>query len=376
MRLGFWAEDLLRRAAHVVVAEEGRRLGIAAVRQAGVVVLLQAVRDTEGAGYPGGVARGGGLEREVEDVRHPLVADVRHLLERVVVVDLAEDLEVRHARGLRGFHDRRHPELEEAGVDVRRRVDAEAVDVEPRDPRRVDRGEPVLDLRLLGEEVVEPEEVAPLEARRAAAGEVDVAAVVVVERVVQPRRVLRVRVGRRGEVRLLRHVVRAQAREGALADVLRRVEVLAVAVAVRGTVVVARVGKLDDVAGVVDDDVLDHLHPERVGAGDEVGEVLIRAEMRIDVHEVGAPVAVIAAGAPVGDLVRDGRRDPDRVEAERLEPREAVSRRCSAPVRPLKSPPCHQAVDVGSYPVWLTPPLWPPRSFDGSPFAYRSVITK
>ncbi len=46
------------------------------------------------------------------------------------------------------------------------------------------------------------------------------------------------------------------------------------------------------------------------------------------------------------------------------------------PVSPLKSPPCQNAVDVGSNPVVLRPPVSPPVSFDGSPFAYRSVITK
>ena len=67
-----------------------------------------------------------------------------------------------------------------AAVDVLRRVDAEAVDLVPPDPVAVDLRQPVHDPRLLGEEVVEPEEVALLEARPALhEREVDVAAVVV-----------------------------------------------------------------------------------------------------------------------------------------------------------------------------------------------------
>ena len=60
--------------------------------------------------------------------------------------------------------------------------------------------------------------------------------------------------------------------------------------------------ELHDVGGVVDDDVEVDLQPEPVRRGDEVGEVLVGAEVRVDRREVEAPVAVVG-GAAVLDRV-------------------------------------------------------------------------
>jgi hypothetical protein len=102
---------------------------------------------------------------------------------------------------------------------------------------------------------------------------------------------------------------------------------------------------------------------------DEVREVLICAEVRIDVREVEPPVAVARRGE---DLVDDGRGDPDRVEAEALDPRKPALDRYRYP-SVLEVAPC-EAVEVGSNPV--APSAAQTRGVvRGSPFAYRSVIT-
>ena len=133
-------------------------------------------------------AAGGVLEREVEDRLHPVVGRVvggEALRGGVAAVegDLAEHEEVRVAVG-RGVLLQGRPEpLPELVVDVLHGVDPEPVDVEVLDPGPVDVDHPVDDLGLLGEEVVEAEEVAVL---AVLAGEGGVAAVVVVRHVVEP----------------------------------------------------------------------------------------------------------------------------------------------------------------------------------------------
>ena len=178
-----------------------------------VVVVLRAGEPSPFApGRAGGVRGRHLLEREVEHLRQAAVADERREVDGVVQRHLAEDREVADPGRARRGADLRHPELEERGVHVLRGVDPEPVDVEARDPGRVDLREAVHHVRLLREQVVEPEEVALLEALLAARAEVDVAAVVVVERVVQPGRLLQVAV-RLQEQRHLRHVRGLQAGE-------------------------------------------------------------------------------------------------------------------------------------------------------------------
>ena len=277
----------------------------------------------------------------------------------------------RHAGAARRRPDPRQPPPEERGVDVPRRVDPDPVDPVPLDPGRVDVREAAHDVLALREEVVEPEEVALLEARRVARREVDVAPVVVARRVVQPRGLLRGAVGG-GDERHARHEPRGHARER-LADVRRGPERLAAAVAVRHLlrpdVAAAAAGERDDVARVVDDDVEDHLQPERVGAGHEGAELLLRPEVPVGRREVGDPVAVIARAVALHRPLAERRREPDGGEAEVRDPREAVGRTRAraaesgevAAVEPTgvgRVEPGHRASARLSSP-----------SFDGSPFA-------
>ncbi len=96
---------------------------------------------------------------------------------RIAVEHLAEHGEVRLAVGLGVLQHGRRDALPELRVDVLGRVQPVAVDVEVVDPEVEDVDEPVDHVDLLGEEVVETEEVTVL---RALAGEGRVAAVVVV----------------------------------------------------------------------------------------------------------------------------------------------------------------------------------------------------
>jgi hypothetical protein len=172
--------------AHVVVAEERGQLGGVRVRVRVVIVVAE-----EGAQPVGRLRLRGEVARRV------LEREVEHRLDAVVgrvvggelprgVDDLAEHEEVRLALGLRVAHERGRELLPELVVDVLHRVDAEAVDLRLAHPRLVDVDHAVDDLRVLGEEVVEAEEVAVL---RVLAGERRVPAVVVQRHVVEPRRV-------------------------------------------------------------------------------------------------------------------------------------------------------------------------------------------
>ena len=316
------------RPAHVVVAEEGRRRVRDAVRPLEVVVVVEPRDDPLGARITRGVARGGVLEREVEHVRELVIAHEGRKLDRVRVEHLAEELEIGHAGGARCSEDLGRPDLEERPVDVARRVDPEAVDLRAADPVAVHLRQPVHHRRLLGEEVVEAEEVTLLETRLAAGAEVDVAAVVVAAHVVQPRRLLRIPVLCEHD-RHAREVAGLQAGERLAARVPSGIERLAAAVAERCGGVAGARGD-DDVRGVVDDDVEIDLQPEAVRAGYEVREVLVRAEMRVDGCEVPDPVAVVGGARALHRLLAEGRRHPDRGEAERLDPREARARRAAA----------------------------------------------
>jgi len=79
----------------------------------------------------------------------------------------------------------------------------------------------------------------------------------------------------------------------------------------------------DDVGGVVGDDVEEDLDAARVRIGDQRFELGVRAEVRVDLGEVGDPVAVISRTG-VGSLalygtVLEARRQPDRARAEALD---------------------------------------------------------
>ena len=106
--------------------------------------------------------------------------------------------------------------------------------------------------------------------------------------------------------------------------------------------------ELDDVGGMVDDHVEVDLQPQPVRAGDEVGEVLVRAQMRVDVEEVLDPVAVIGRAVALDRLLAERRRHPQRGEPEVFDPRQAVLRVRAVAGQALESPPWKYAVLVGS----------------------------
>ena len=83
---------------------------------------------------------------------------------------------------------------------------------------------------------------------------------------------------------------------------------------------------VEEVAGVVDDDVLHQVHAAPVQRVGQAPVVLQRAQVRVDAGEVGGPVAVITAVATRGvePLVEHRRRDPQRRRAQALDVVEPV----------------------------------------------------
>ena len=176
------------------------------------------------------------------------------------------------------------------------RVDPEPVDVEVCDHPLEDVDEAVLDHGMLGEEVVESEEV-PVQ--RVLAGECRVAAVVVVDRVVQPRRSLHC-VGARIDERRCVGETRCNVEvwERPCARVIAVVELGAICICVRVVVLVAiREHTLfigHHVTGVVRNDVEEHLDSKGMRRSDQGVHLGVRAEVGIDLVVVDLPVSVVA----------------------------------------------------------------------------------
>ena len=151
-------------------------------------------------------------------------------------------------------------------------------------------------------------------------GERRVTTVVVHRRVVEPRGLLGLLVARVEERRVGEGAgVQLGPLRRRLGDVVAVVERLPGGVLVREGLLRA-VGVLlllvvDDVGGVVGDDVEEDLHPLGVGRRDEGLHVGVGAEVRVDLGEVGDPVAVVAgallAGPSLDGLVLEARRQPD-----------------------------------------------------------------
>ncbi len=308
-------------AAHVVVAEEGDLfVGVGLVGRVLVVVTEDAHQLLRAAAL-GGVGAGRVLEGEVEGGVEAALGDVRGGDVRVRGVGLAEHEEVLPAVRRRVRVERRRPLRPEPHADVLDGVDPEAVDGEVLHPPLVDPLHAVHDLGTLGPQVVQSGEVA---VGRGLAGEGRVAPVVVHRRVVEPARDL-------GPARDLRGV-----REGGGGDGREPLAAVRVVGVVEGPAVLGQVGEgalgevaggllpvVHDVGGVVGDDVEEDLHALGVGLGDEVLEVLVGAEVRVDLGEVGDPVAVVAGGG-VGPralhrAVLEDRRHPDGGRAEPLD---------------------------------------------------------
>ena len=314
--------DEVADAAHVVVAQERRQLvGVGVGVRVPVVVGEERLQLVGGA-RAGRELLGGRLEREVEHgLRLVRGREARRVRARGVE-DLAEHEELALALPVGVAEDVGQELLPELVVDVLHRVDPEAVDREVLDPRLIDVGHPGHDARMLGEQVVEPEEVA---VERVLAGERRVAAVVVERRVVEPLRHLarQARGHERGERERALGAERGEAPGARVVGVVeRRAGRGAERLAVLGDVRRARaLAVVDDVRGVVGDDVEEDLHPARVRGIDQLAQLGVGAEVRVDLREVRDPVAVVAGRLVLGlvGAVLEARREPDRGRAEALD---------------------------------------------------------
>ena len=264
------------------------------------------------------------MEPEIQHGLHPVPcrvlggerpAGVEHLPEH-------EELGFALAAGI-GQHLRSEA-LPELVVDVLHGVDPEPVDAHLPDPGLVDVDHPADHLRVLGEQVVQTEEVAVV---GVLTGEGGVAPVVVERDIVEPARHLEI---------LLRGVQHRRVREGNLR--VERREVIGtrvVAVVERGSGggavrlhVLGDVGRpgpflvADHIGGVVGDDVEVDLHPSVVGRIDQGTELGVGAQVRVNLGEIGDPIPVVTGRRAVFELdglVLEARRQPDRGRAQPLD---------------------------------------------------------
>src|SRR5581483_4375043 len=93
----------------------------------------------------------------------------------------------------------------------------------------------------------------------------------------------------------------------------------------------------ENVSGVIQDDVLDHVDSMRVRRGHEFAEIIACAKVRIDIKEVLYPVAVV--GLLKSDLLEYG-TDPDRGDAHALQ---IADLRCDS-VQSAANPDCSGVV--------------------------------
>ena len=318
-------------AAHVVVAEEGGQAGGRRTSRRVVVVCREQAGEALG-GEALGVVEGAGLVREIKHGVHVRGAHVGRQQPRVGVVDLAEHEEIVLGVALDGLGEL----LPEHKVDVLDGVDAEAVDAQI-GPGLVDVDHAVDDDLVLGHQVVEVTEI-HVDGRFTRRPPRVEAAVVVERRVVEPQRELGLFHALR-DLRIVREGggVGVHLRHGRVArGVIRGVELRAVDVLVGAGFLgdVGRVGALmagvvNDIGGVVGDDVEVDLDALGVGLVDERLQLGVGAEVRVDLGEVRDPVAVVAgrrvrAGALHG-TVHERRGEPDGAGAEALDVVELVA---------------------------------------------------
>ena len=146
-------------APHVVVAQEGGQRIDVGVFVGEVVVLGEHLCQVRSAAALGSVAARLRLEPEVQHCLHVGPGGVVGEQLLVGTVDLAKGEEVGLPCARCTRQNGRRELLPELGIDVFHRVDAEAVDVEVLHPVLVDIGHAGDHIRMLGEEVVQPEEV-------------------------------------------------------------------------------------------------------------------------------------------------------------------------------------------------------------------------
>ncbi len=172
-------------AADVMIAEESRKAVDVAVGVSVIVVFLEKVFKIVG-GFAGADEAGDrALKSEVEHSRQPGAGRVEAEKLGVGVVHLAENKELGNALLTRIGDNRRGELLPEFGVDVFDGIQPKTVDPEFANPVFEDFDHARDDFGILGEQVVQSEEISVL---RAFPAESTFAAVVVVDRIVQPRR--------------------------------------------------------------------------------------------------------------------------------------------------------------------------------------------
>ncbi|OMG61402.1 hypothetical protein IL54_4829 [Sphingobium sp. ba1] len=218
-------------------------------------------------------------------------------------------------------------------VDMAGGIDAEAIDAETVDPVAEYLDHPRNDARIFGHEVVQPDKVAH---RRAFAAIGRFAPVVIEGDVVQPGGRLglflalgdigRIGVGRIGQPgEIVRAMVIIAGEAGidrlagdAAAPLIGIVRARAVGAGGNGAFAI-----LDDVGGVVGNDVHIDFHAPPMGGLHQCREIGVGAEMRIDMGEVGDPIAVIArtflALGALHRLVAEDGADPDGGRAQSLD---------------------------------------------------------
>ena len=329
------AADEHRESTGVVIADEGRqgaRLGRAAFVQ---WIAEEQSLPPFGALLARERLERSGTEGEVEHRRifvDPRVDRQRARLHRILI-DFAEDVEIGNSARFRpGLHggDERLPEF---GIDVLGGIDPETVDAEPVNPASEHLDQSSDDPRVLSIEIVESGEIA---IGRAFAIPFTVAAIVVPDRVVEPGRNLDAFFGlgnrhligkiRVGEARIIGGTAIAVAVEagidrrtvGPAATLIRIVCDRAVAACLDRAALI-----LNHVCSVIGDDVHIDLHATRMRRIDQGLEVGIGAEMRINLGEIGHPIAVITgrflARRTLHRLVLENRRDPDGGDAHALQ---------------------------------------------------------
>ena len=93
----------------------------------------------------------------------------------------------------------------------------------------------------------------------------------------------------------------------------------AVAVGLPGQLALGIRHHAEEIAGVIEHDVLHQRHATAMQRPGQLPVVLQRAQVRVDAGKVGRPVTVVTAIAAVPPLVGHGRRDPDAGGAQALD---------------------------------------------------------
>ena len=297
-------------------------------------IVLRQAREHVGAALAAGRVHRRAHEREVEHGRKPGVASPARQQSGIIVArrDFPENVEVRDALRGRMVADGGDEGAPELRVHMLGGVDAIAVDAEPVDPPLVDGDEAIHHARIFGRQIVQTDKVAIL---RAFAAPIGVAAIMIIDGIVQPGWHLRLFLALGNDRRVGEGGIGQLSPVGGACVVIARKAAVDrragdAAPAGKGIVGLGAIwGRacgalaiLDDVGGMVGDDVHIDFHAARMSGVHQRPKVRVRAEMRVDLREVGHPIAMIAcallAGPALHGLVLEDGREPDGGGAEPL----------------------------------------------------------